>query len=313
MLTALWSGLGGKTADRWASLLTSPAMVFWLGGAFAWAWSHSHTTRPGADWQALGHGWSRGFGGMPTVVQAVSVLLALLLVVGSARLVDALTFAVLRLLEGYWPGWAWPVRAALTSVRGRAIERRAVRWRQLAGRRAELTDAEYAEFAALNAARAAVPPAPRDRMPTRLGDVLKAAESRPRHRYGLDAVVCWPHLWLTMPEQTRAEVCAARARLDEGARLWLWSLLFCLWTVFTWWALGIALLGMAVGYRLALSAATQYGTLVQACFDLYRGSLYEQLGWDLPADSGLEWETGQRLTAHLERGPLMERTAGRPE
>jgi hypothetical protein len=249
---------------------------------------------------------------MPAVAQAVVAVVALLLVIGSGQLAQALTLSVLRLLEGYWPRWASPAREALVKARGKSIDGRAARWRELARRRAELSATEYAEYAALNTARAVVPPAPRDRMPTGLGDVLKAAESRPRHRYGLDAVVCWPHLWLTVPEQARTEVGTARARLDETAQLWLWSLLFAVWTVFTWWALGIAFLGMAIAYRLALSRARQYGQLVQACFDLYRKDLYESLGWDLPADPAQEYEAGRRLTAYLERGPLLERVPGGP-
>ncbi|MFP8882951.1 MULTISPECIES: hypothetical protein [Streptomyces] len=298
MLTALWTGLGGRLAERW----DSSAVMFWTGGVLAWVWGHGGLSGPGSGWQAFGSAWEQEFGGLPVAAQVVIAVLALLIVAGSRRLAEALTPGVLRLLEGYWPAWASPVRAMLIGVRGRGIGRRADRWRALARRRAELSAAERAEYAALNAWRATVPPAPPDRMPTGLGDLLRAVESRPRHRYGLDAVVCWPRLWLVLPEEVRAEVAAARARLDANARLWLWSLLFGVWTVFTWWALAAALVGTAVGYRLALSAAAQYGQLVQACFDLHRGGLYEALGRELPSDPRREYEAGRELTARLERG-----------
>jgi hypothetical protein len=106
-----------------------------------------------------------------------------------------------------------------------------------------------------------------------------------------------------MPETARTEVTAARAQLNEGAVLWLWSLLFAVWTIFSWWALAVVVIGMAVGYRLAVTAAVGYGHLVQSCFDLYRGSLYEALQRELPADADKEVEAGRRLTAYLERGP----------
>jgi len=312
VLTTFWSGLGGKVADRWAALLTSPALVFWLGGVLAWVWGQGGLVGHGSGWHSLGRAWSQGIGGLPIAPQVMTAVLALLLVAGSSRLAEALTFGALRLLEGYWPRWASPIRAVLLRVRGKINDRKAERWRDLARRRTELTDAEYAEYTALNSARALVPPAPRDRMPTGLGDILKAAESRPRHRYGIDTAVSWPHMWLILPEEARVEVATSRARLDEAARLWLWSLLFALWAFFTWWALAIALTGMIVGYRLALSEAEQYGRLLQASFDLYRKDLYEKLGWEMPTDPSQEYEAGRRLTAYLERGPLPIHVPRRP-
>ncbi|GAB3431352.1 hypothetical protein [Actinophytocola sediminis] len=243
-------------------------------------------------------------------MQALFAVLALLMVVGSAQIAELLVFGALRLLEGYWPRWARPVRAAVITSRGKNVDRRVKRWRTLARRREELTTDEYVEYAALNRWRIGVPPDPRDRMPTRLGDVLKAAESRSRHRYGLDAVVCWPRLWMAMPESARIEVSAARTQLDNGARLWLWSLVFCVWTIFAWWALGIALVGMIVGYRVALSGSAGYAQLVQTCYDLYRRELYISVGQEPPTDPRREVETGRRLTAYLERGPAVEGEPG---
>ncbi|UOZ03498.1 hypothetical protein [Amycolatopsis sp. WQ 127309] len=286
MLTGMWSGLGGKVADRWASLLLSPALVFWIGGVLAWTGSRD-----------LGSRWQETLGGTTSATQVLLAVAALLLVAGSARLADLVTPGVLRTLEGYWPAWAGPLRTLLVRLRGRRISRRQERWRELA-RRTDLTAGDRTRYAALNAWRASIPADPHDRMPTRLGNVLKAAETRSRHRYGLDAVVCWPRLWLVMPDSARAEVTAARSRLDEGARLWLWSLLFVVWTPFSWWALVPALLGMVAGNRVTLAAASTYGQLVQSCYDLYRTDLYTALGVK-PAEGR---EFGERVTAHLERG-----------
>ncbi|QUQ63684.1 hypothetical protein JJ691_13970 [Kutzneria sp. CA-103260] len=297
----MWSGLGGKAAERWAALLTSPALLFWIGGVLAYVWANGGLFGTDAGWSALAAVWTQTFGTTTPVSEAVLAVCALLLVAGSARLADLVTPTVLRLLEGYWGRVAGP----LTALRGKAIDRKITRWRDLARRRSELSNGERQRYQRLNAWRVGVPADPRDRMPTRLGNLLKAAESRPRHRYGLDAVVCWPRLWLVMPEAARTEVTAARARLDEGARLWLWSLLFCVWAVFTWWALAFALLGMIIGYRTILGGAAVYGRLVLSCHDLYRKDLYTALGWELPADAREEIRAGQRLTAFLERGPQL--------
>ena len=71
-------------------------------------------------------------------------------------------------------------------------------------------------------------------MPTRLGNLLKAAELRPLSKYGLDSVICWPRIWLLLPESAKTELVNARADLDTGARIWSWSILFLVWIIWAW-------------------------------------------------------------------------------
>lgn len=310
MLGALGAGLGQKVAERWADLLSSPALVFWIGGLLAWVTGHGGLVGDGSGWGALEGWWGRSVGATSAVVQALFAVLLLLVVAGSARLVELLVPGVLRVLEGYWPRWVSALRNGVVALRGRRINRRVERWRALARRRTALTADERAEYAWLNQWRMGVPADPADRMPTRLGDVLKAAESRPRHRYGLEATVCWPRLWMVMPDTARVEVTAARVRLDEGAALWLWSLFFGIWTIFTWWALVVALVGMVVGYRVALVGSAIFGLMVQTCFDLHRDDLYAAVGHDQPTDPTQERAAGRRLTAYLERGPALDPAPG---
>jgi hypothetical protein len=52
----------------------------------------------------------------------------------------------------------------------------------------------------------------------------------------------------------------------------------------------------------AIAAATTYGDLVEASFDLYRSLLYQSLRWNLPADPNEERRVGQHLTEYLWRG-----------
>src|SRR2546430_2383406 len=86
MLTALWSGLGDKAAERWASLLRSPALAFWLVGALAWAWAHGWLFGSAAEWGRLLHGWDQQVGRAGVVAQIALLLVLLLVVSASARL-----------------------------------------------------------------------------------------------------------------------------------------------------------------------------------------------------------------------------------
>ncbi len=147
-------------------------------------------------------------------------------------------------------------------------------------------------------------------MPTQLGNILHAAELRPEAKYGLNAIVCWPHLWMLLPDHPRSDLQETRASLNTAARVWLWGLLLWFWAFFgpwTPWALLALPLGFATmvfAYRWALSTARSYGDLLDAAFDLYRGELYKALRWPLPESSDTEKAMGQQLSQYLWRGPV---------
>jgi predicted 3-demethylubiquinone-9 3-methyltransferase (glyoxalase superfamily) len=151
-------------------------------------------------------------------------------------------------------------------------------------------------------------------MPTRLGNILRAAEQRPREKYGLDAIICWSRLWLLLPDAVKKDIQEARADLNTAARVWLWSLLFCLWifgsvplpptwpgTLWSLWPL-LGLFSAWFAYGWAIAAATTYGELIEAAFDLYRHLLYQSIRWNLPADPVAERQDGLKLTEYLWRG-----------
>lgn len=140
-------------------------------------------------------------------------------------------------------------------------------------------------------------------MPTALGNTLRAAESHPVDKYGLDGVSVWPHLWLVLPDATRQELMTARAALDSAARACVWGLLF---VAFTPWTPLAAPTGLVVAacaaYWWAPAAAQVFADLVEAAFDLHRTALYQQLRWPLPANPQDERAEGQHLTMYLWRG-----------
>ena len=115
-------------------------------------------------------------------------------------------------------------------------------------------------------------------MPTRLGDILRAAERRPFEKYGLDAVVCWTALWLVLPADARTELAQTRGRLDGALRMWLWGALFIVWTPWTLWAIPIAVVvPLLAYYGSMLGAAKLFGDLIGSGYDLYRMQLYDSL------------------------------------
>ncbi len=141
-------------------------------------------------------------------------------------------------------------------------------------------------------------------MPTKLGNILRSAENRPWDKYGLDAVICWPRLWLLLPEEVKKELSEARASLDSAARTLLWGVLFLVWTIWAWWALLVGLIIAIWAYQWALNAAEVYGDLLESTFDLHRFSLYDMLRWPPPENSVVEKEEGTKLTRYLFRGIL---------
>jgi len=151
-----------------------------------------------------------------------------------------------------------------------------------------------------------MPEANADLMPTRLGNILRAAEHKPLAKYGLDAIVCWSRLWLLLPDAVKKDLQAARADLNTAARVWLWSLLFCGWTfvggsLWAAWSMLFGLLSAWFAYGWALDAASTYGELIEAAFDLHRHLLYQSSRWNLPADPAIEHRVGQELTQYLRR------------
>ena len=234
MISSFWSGLGSKLAERWAAALFTPAFAFWALGVGAWLLS-----RPDA---AARRRLMNGFEGLSGIAQTALIVLALLVVAASSVVAERLALAVLRALEGYWPRPLRQLARALVRRHAARFEAMEQRWDELYARHEEGRSApgEQQELVDLERRLAAMPAHADRLMPTRLGNVLRAAESGVEDKYGIDPVRCWPALWLVLPDVTRTEVTAARASLDTAATWSLWSVLVAVWAVFTPWAVLVA-------------------------------------------------------------------------
>ena len=294
MLDKFFEGLGGKLAEKWVVTILTPAFVFWLGGLAAYVWQFG--LNPARTW----------FLNQPQPVQLIVLVVGLLIVTTSAVVVNFLDLFVLRMLEGYWPRWIWP----LNSLRRRLVQRQASRlstaeqrFQDLASKGLDQLSAdERDEYAALDLRLMQAPALPDRLMPTTLGNILRSAELRPTDKYGLDVLICWPRLWLLLPDSAKSELTQARSTLDTAACVWCWSLLFLVWTIMAWWAAPIAVLSLVFTYRSMQSAAQVYGSLLESSFDLYRVALYESLRWPPPSNPAVERQLGEELTLYLWRG-----------
>ena len=298
-----WESVSGKLAERLTAELLAPATLFWAAGLGAWILDEGWNDSAGRVVR-----WFSGLSGVEQVLISAGALGALVV---SAAIGEHVAPTVLRLLEGYWPRGLRRLRDAATAARSRRIERAESALVKLEAkrRRSGLTPGETLEFSRLDSKLRRVPAAPDLRMPTRLGDVLRAGETWPRQKYGLDAVVCWPRLWLLLPEQVRTDLAEARKELDHSVAIAMWGVLIVVWTPLTWWALPAAAVVASFAYARSLRAAEVFADLVEAAFDDFRDSLYTHVGLAVPAAREGERRAGEFLTAYLWRG---EASAGSP-
>jgi hypothetical protein len=286
MVDAALGRITGWLSARQVLSLLLPALAFW--GAVTLLVVHR------VGWSTT-QGWWTGIDG-----QSKAVLTA---AAGGGLLVFTLLLAQLlvpltRLYEGYWRLGRlgrWLAR------RGEASQRR--KWEQLD----ESTDPaayrrRYQWF-----------PVSRDQvMPTRLGNVLRAAEAYagdPR-RYGVDAVFFWPRLYPLLSEPLRTELGAARAVVDRMLVTATLSLVLAIGTALAGGAAQISGLARAtivlgalavsrLAYVGAVWTAVHYAELIRSSFDTHRRDLLRAMGLSPPESLAEErklWEAlGQQL------------------
>jgi len=312
MLTAWLGGLGTKLTENWAGKALSSASLFWLGGLSALLLG------PGGDRRRSD--LEAAFNGAPLALQVVALVAAAALVAASEQVSKGLALGVTRLLEGYWPRLANGLRAFLVRRVVSARSRDYKRWEALNYAIREETDESLLEERQLqyNEVERLLHRVPLESgvMPTRFGNVMRAAETRIAGRYGLDPIRCWPTFWLLLPEVARTEISEARAAVDSRTQAWLWAALFCLWTpllclvmpITWWWPWPMLLIGLSIAmivyYGWLLPAATTYSELLDTVFGLYRAELYKAFGQPMPADPDSQRVAGESLTTLIWRGLL---------
>lgn len=193
---------------------------------------------------------------------------ALLSITVLAYILEALTTPIVRFFEGYW------------------TQGKLYRWActKQTARREKLSDSARYQCYPVKSSLI---------KPTRLGNVLVAAEEYPYQLYRLDAVLWWPRLAALLPETIRTQIDTALTPMLAMLNLSMMLMLFMAGTVATlvavhhwWWQLGCVLIAEILLARVCYLAATiqaeDYGATVRVAFDLYRYDLLKQMHIPLP-------------------------------
>lgn len=258
--------------------------------------------------------------GLPSVISAVSdlgiaggVVLALLVLI-VAVLLRPFQIATVQLIEGYWrrDGFVGLLaierhsrRASLGAVRRRtrligpsqsdfasvAAHARALRKKNDLQRRADEIGEQY-------------PHRQEWILPTRLGNLLRRAETTAGERYGLDTVTSYPRLYPHLSTRLDEQIVEQLNVIDVTATFVIVFLTEAAvsapllargdgWSLVPLVSVGVAVLS----YRGACSAAALYGRQLAAAYDLHRFDLLAAMRLPLPVDSASE----QALNAKVNR------------
>ncbi|MGH3915375.1 MAG: hypothetical protein ACRDTC_18500 [Pseudonocardiaceae bacterium] len=247
--------------------------------------------------------WSR----FPPSVQIVSILSSLALVWLLAGFVDSQLRNLTQLFEGY------PLQAVAPKLAARAAAWHVARQRELSpvlpvspppDVKNKITDEDLAETAkqSLNTngryAEELFVLYPEDSdaiLPTRLGNIIRAAEDYSESRYGADYLVVWPRLAHLCSERFVQDYELVRANVDfllvvsflsalfgflGGSIVLIYSGPVALFLASVLFGFGLAHLS----YSSAVSAAVEYGEQIRASVDLYRLDLLRQLKFRQPSN-----------------------------
>lgn len=202
-----------------------------------------------------------------------------------AVLLESQTRTITQCFEGYWPD------SFLKTAREERYKKR-LRELRTSGRMPEV----YWRFPlSVNAV-----------MPTRLGNILRASEAYPQHRYGAPALYVWSRLYPLLPEGLVTLIGDSRAALEFLLVLAALAVTFAVGSAIYLLAVAapIALyvacvLGgsaiAALAYRASLVTARTYAEYVRVAYDLHRFKVLEAMNLPLPADANAERTTWQEV------------------
>ncbi|MFF5010574.1 hypothetical protein ACFY3G_48245 [Streptomyces phaeochromogenes] len=300
-MTGFLAGLGAKLAERWATLLVLPGLIYLAVGSAATVLGHRHAL----DLTQLTNEINR-VASRPASSNAGAILLVSAGALAASAVAGLLAAALGQVLERFWH------RPQGHYLVDRVTRSRSLRWQradraadrlliQNARDRPEGAPAvgrlspETVRALARRDAIALEPPA----APTWIGDRFHALAERMRRAYALDVYAVWPRLWLVLPDQPRADITTARDAHTAAARLGGWTVLYLLLTAVWWPALPVAALLAGIAWYKARQTAEAMAELIEAAVDCHARDLAAQLG--LACEGRITRRIGEAMTDLLRK------------
>jgi hypothetical protein len=290
-MIGLLGAIGQRLADRWASLLAVPGLLYvaTVTAAVVLGQRNALSYRVASSQIAT---WLSN----PTLKSPGDAVLVLAAVLAGSVSAGLAAAAGGRFMETLWtlPGRHPPARWVAN-------------WRRARSRRAKARadDPNATPEQVHRAIRAA------DRIcvieaacPTWIGDRLRACYVRVEQTYGLDLSTTWPRLWLLIPESTRAELAAARSAFSSAARLTAWAILYLALGLWWWPTIAVAAIIGAAALIKAHEATGNLAELIEATVDLHGRDLVNALDGALTADTGRRLSTRMRKSRWDPDSPL---------
>ena len=282
-MTTFLGEVGQKLADRWATLLAVPGLLFVAAVTVTAVLGQDHAV----SYADLSHQISAWATSPALKSPGGAVLIVTAVLAGS--LVAGLTAAVGgRFVEKLWslPGEHPPARWL-----GQWRRTRSAKYKRIAD-----TSGDPATVlrAMAKADRICLVEA---RCPTWIGDRLRACHIRIAKGYGLDLAAIWPRLWLILPDTARTELGAVRESFSAAARLTAWAVLYLLLAIWWWPAAVAAMVTGADAIAKGRLAVENLADLVEAAVDLYGA----ELAGKLREGERLHPEAGERLTIRMRK------------
>lgn len=218
--------------------------------------------------------------------------------------------SVIRLFEGYgvWPPFIAKLARRRQLARAQALIKKAETTnkdgakREAAKDRFEVTFPVYPET--LGVAHV---------LPTRLGNILKSAETYAASRYRADSVRLWSRLYPLLPDPITSSMVSARTSMEfllavsflAGIYAPLASIYLIVQSGPLVWILATLVAGTVVSiaaYHASLQPAMVYGEMIRVAFDLHRLDLVKAMAKPVPTSLAAEEATWKELHLLFKRG-----------
>lgn len=320
MFTTFLKELGGYFDRRWLLSVFFPSLAFWSTCLLVYGLA-----------KGLGPAlelWGR----QSSQIQLILIVAFLSWVTFFAALLGNFQTGIIRFFEGYWQTFPFTYlgnsRSAYynrlltylgTRTKNHEKEEAALQKRMSAGTNDERKHAiqELRELRGADREKLFLFPVEPDRvMPTRLGNIIRAAELYPWARYGIDSVALWPRLHASLPAEFIETLLGAKTSmvfmLVMALLSFVFSLIVCLLlAIFTtnWLLLICCAIGWPLAwlcYKNSLGSALLYAELIKTAFDLHRWKLLEGLHLKRPTTSEEEAKTWEEVTYFILRGYELE-------